>query len=80
MSGTAGASRMSSVRGLNARPHTAIRLPLQRAEMRLELVEQPELLPLVDGLDGVEDRRSRSASAAANRSIAFTSFGKQLPP
>ena len=34
----AGASRMSSVRGLNASPHSAIVRPLQLAEVRLHLV------------------------------------------
>ena len=37
MRGTAGASRMSSVRGLNASPQTAIFFFLSRPEVGLEL-------------------------------------------
>ena len=55
MIGIAGASRMSSVRGLNARPQTAIVLPFSDAEVRLHLVDQPRLLPLVDRLDRLQD-------------------------
>ena len=55
MSGTAGASRMSSVRGLNASPQTAIRFPLSEPKCALQLVEQPQLLALVDRLDRLQD-------------------------
>ena len=56
MSGTAGASRMSSVRGLNASPQTAMRLPFERRRSASCIfVEQPQLLALVDRLDRLED-------------------------
>ena len=51
----AGASRMSSVRGLNASPQTAIVLPFQAAEVRLHLGDQPLLLRVVDRLDRVQN-------------------------
>ena len=89
MIGIAGASRMSSVRGLNANPHTAIVLPAS------------DFAPLPD-LAGLPNTRSSFTSSrcfwilltcstasstrnlyflsAENLTIAWTSFGKQLPP
>ena len=56
ISTSAGASRMSSVPGLNARPQTAICLPFRSPPKCAEhLLAQAALLPLVDGDHGVED-------------------------
>ena len=55
ISGMAGASRMSSVRGLNASPHTAIVLPFRDPKCFRIFVEQPRLLAVVDLLDGVAE-------------------------
>ena len=80
MSVSAGDSRMSSVCGLKASPHTAMRAPLMRiADDALQLREQEMLL------------RSFASSTACStdicaprstdvRSSAFTSFGKHEPP
>ena len=51
----AGASRMSSVRGLNASPQSAIVRPFRLAEVRLHLLDEPRLLRLVDRLDRVAE-------------------------
>ncbi len=51
----AGASRMSSVRGLNARPHSAIVLPFSEPKWRCILLDQQLLLRGVDLLDGFQD-------------------------
>ena len=79
MSGTAGASRMSSVFGLNASPHTPIVLPFSAAEVLRILREQRRLLRGVDVFDGLQNLEV-VFSSAAKRIIALTSFGKQLPP
>ena len=51
MIGIAGASRMSSVRGLNASPHTRDRPAGQIPEVLLHLVDEPLLLAVVHLLD-----------------------------
>ena len=51
----AGASRISSVRGLNASPQTAIVLPFQAAEIRQHLGDQPLFLRVVRCLDRVQN-------------------------
>ena len=76
-----GASRMSSVLGLNARPHSASVLPVEvRAEPRDDLVDQHALLRLVDRLHRVQQLAAAGRAPRAVCCSAFTSFGKQLPP
>ena len=78
ISGTAGASRMSSVR-LEREPPDRDPLPLQGAEMLLEPIEQAQLLVSLTASTAWRILKS-FFSALANWSIALTSFGKQLPP
>ena len=76
----AGASRMSSVRGLNARPQTAKVCPDNlSAEMAPHFVEQESLLPLIDLFHRFEQRPSPDRSPPMPI-IARISLGKQEPP
>ena len=78
---SAGASRMSSVPGLNARPHSAIVLPASdAAEVRDDLVGEHALLPLVDPVHRLEDLERRGRASRAVAITALTSFGKHEPP
>ena len=62
---SAGASRMSSVCGLNASPHTAMRAPVDPSpSARRELREQAMLLRVVRVLDRVEHAQRRARIAA----------------
>ena len=54
MSGMAGASRMSSVRGLNDRPHTAIVLFLSEPKCASSFDDEAHFLRFVDALDGLQ--------------------------
>ena len=76
-----GASRMSSVFGLNASPQTAKRRPVEiRAEARDDLLDEPQLLRVVGRFDGVQDLQRHARARAAVCCSAFTSFGKHEPP
>ena len=50
------------------------------AEPRDDLVDQPQLLRVVDRLDGVEHLAAAGRARVAVCCSAFTSFGKHEPP
>ena len=79
MIGMAGASRMSSVFGLNARPQTAMVLPFSDAEVRLHLLHEHRFCNSLTDSTALRILKSYFLSAE-NRISALTSFGKQLPP
>ena len=72
------ASRMSSVRGLNASPQTPTVFPLRLPKCSHHR-EELRLLTLFTSSTAPRIVKSYSFSAAKRR-IAWTSFGKQLPP
>jgi hypothetical protein len=79
MSGIAGASRMSSVRGLNASPHTPRVFPFSEPKCLRILPNSRVFCAALTDSTASRIRNSYFRSAA-KRIIAFTSFGKQLPP
>src|SRR5439155_1369869 len=79
MIGMAGASRMSSVRGLNARPHNANVRPFMVLKWRSILSTSRCFCTSLTASTASKVLKSYPFSAA-DLSSAFTSFGKQLPP
>ena len=72
---------MSSVFGLNARPHTRERAAAQVvAEALVILCTQHVLLRVVDVLDRFENAQLAGRVSRAVRISACTSFGKHEPP
>ena len=80
MIAAAGASRMSSVRGLKARPHTATTLPASAAEMGGDARHQHPPLRLVGGVHRLHHVAGRAPASSAVLIRAFTSLGKHDPP
>ena len=74
-----GASRMSSVFGLNDSPQKATVLLEARTEVGVDFIEQHTLLIVVHCLNASRIRMVCPFSRPV-RAKAFTSFGKQEPP
>ena len=72
---------MSSVFGLNARPQSAIVLPASSPSKWLLIFSNSSCFwRVVDRLDGLQQLRVVVVLAGAERTSAFTSFGKHEPP
>ena len=78
----AGASRMSSVRGLNASPHSAIVFPARPFSPLKWATILSTSRPFCRSFTASTARRILKSypRSSADFRIAFTSFGKQLPP
>ena len=79
MTAAAGASRMSSVRGLNASPQTAMTLPFRVPRWAAIRGTRTRRCASLAASTALTTRRSRPASSAV-LIRALTSFGKHDPP
>ena len=80
MIGIAGASRMSSVRGLNARPQTAIVLPFRSPKCCCIFATSRAFCRSFTASTALQDLEVVALVGGELAAAPCTSFGKQLPP